>query len=227
VLYSQPGFPAFPVRLASEMFQRAAAHLPAPAEGLTLYDPTCGGAYHLTALGFLFGERIRAIIASDADENALALARRNLSLLTEEGLARREAEIRQMVAEFGKQSHVDALRSLEALRAIRRNYPTINTQVFQANALDPVALAAGLNEAKVDLVISDVPYGNLSGWQEDENAASSPPIVQMLDALRGNLWQQSLVAIAADKKQKITHPAYRRVEKFQVGKRQVAILQPV
>ena len=62
VLYSQPGAPAFPVRLASEIFQRArhilGADRPGAERRLALFDPVCGGAYHLTTLGFLHGEWI-------------------------------------------------------------------------------------------------------------------------------------------------------------------------
>ena len=70
VLYSLPGYPAFPVRLATEIFQRAQKIL-GLSRPLTFYDPTCGGAYHLTALGFLHGGSLRAILASDVDDIAL------------------------------------------------------------------------------------------------------------------------------------------------------------
>ncbi len=55
VIYNLPGLPAFPVRLASEIFLRAVRHLNLKTshQRIVLYDPTCGGAYHLTALGML------------------------------------------------------------------------------------------------------------------------------------------------------------------------------
>src|SRR5512134_399203 len=84
VFYSLPGHPAFPVRLASEIFQRCVAHrksIYAVSEPCTLYDPCCGAAYHLSVLGYLHGEHIRKIIASDVDEKAIDLANRNLGLL--------------------------------------------------------------------------------------------------------------------------------------------------
>ena len=37
----------------------------------------------------------------------------------------------------------------------------------------------------------------------------------------------AVVAIAADKAQQIAHPAYRRIQRFRLGKRQVALLRPV
>jgi 23S rRNA (guanine2535-N1)-methyltransferase len=41
VLRSAPGFPAFPVRLASEVFQRAVALRPGSSP-VALWDPCCG-----------------------------------------------------------------------------------------------------------------------------------------------------------------------------------------
>src|SRR4026209_1860119 len=81
VFYSLPGYPAFPVRLASEIFQRCIAIRKTTYNDLTpctLYDPCCGAAYHLCILACLHGEHIREIICSDVDEKAVALAKRNL-----------------------------------------------------------------------------------------------------------------------------------------------------
>src|SRR5512142_1863099 len=89
VFYSLPGHPAFPVRLASEIFQRCLASREAiykDSHPCTLYDPCCGTAYHLSVLAYLHGECIREVIASDIDEKAVALAKRNLGLLSMEGL---------------------------------------------------------------------------------------------------------------------------------------------
>ncbi len=228
VLYSLPGYPAFPVRLSSEIFQRAVRHLDRSPARLHVYDPTCGGAYHLTALGLLHGEQIQTISASDVDEGAVRLARRNLSLLQPDGMQRREDEIRRMYAEYGKPSHADALRSTAVLRDLLQDKPAIETHVFEADALDPAAVERGLQGAKVDLVISDIPYGQMSGWVRSQTRceeATSPPY-QMLEALLGVLAPQAVAAMAADKAQKIAHPAYERVEHFKLGKRQVVVLRP-
>lgn len=227
VLYSLPGLPAFPVRLASEIFQRSASHLKRGDGGLSIYDPTCGGAYHLTALGFLHGGQIRSIFASDVDPNALELASRNLGLLSEAGLTRREEEIRRMLRDYGKPSHMETLRSVEVLRQLRGGKPAIATRVFPADALAASELSAGLQGETIDLVISDVPYGLMSGWQGDQDSGEvGSPLYRMLDALAGLLTSRALVAIAADKRQKAAHPGYQRVEHFQVGKRQVVLLRP-
>ncbi len=225
VIYSSPGAAAFPVRLASEIFQRAQQHL--PARRLALYDPTCGGAYHLAALGFLHGDAIETLLASDADEGILPLAGRNLGLLSAVGLARREEEIAALYRQYGKESHAAALRSAAVLRERLNRFPPIRTELFKANALDPHALHERLSGEAIDLVISDVPYGHLTGWILPKDSAAPHPLWHMLDALRPVLGAQSVVCIAADKTQKAAHEGYRRLERFQIGKRQVVILRPI
>jgi hypothetical protein len=48
----------------------------------------------------------------------------------------------------------------------------------------------------------------------------------MLDVLRNVLSRSSLVAIASDKQQKVSHENYQQIEQFQIGKRRVVILKP-
>jgi hypothetical protein len=49
----------------------------------------------------------------------------------------------------------------------------------------------------------------------------------MLDALRTVVSGETVVALVADKGQRIAHEGYRRVERFRMGKRQIALLHPV
>jgi 23S rRNA (guanine2535-N1)-methyltransferase len=215
------------VRLSSEIFQRA-RHLLGGERRLALFDPTCGGAYHLAALGFLHGNWIEAIRAADIDQDALSLAQRNLGLLSIQGIERRIAEIERMLAQYGKESHAGALHSAHTLRALLHHYNrAIPTYTFQANALNSSTLLEGLAGQAVDLVISDIPYGNLSAWHTPgEEDAALPPLQRMLAALLPLLAPGSLVAIAADKRQKVFHPAYHRVDHFSVGKREITFLMP-
>jgi hypothetical protein len=227
VLYNLPGAPAFPVRLASEIFQRALHHLPGGSQ-VTLFDPTCGAAAHLTALGFLHGTHIRRILACDSDPRALETARRNLNLLSLEGLERREGELRAMYEAYGKESHEQALQSAAALRARLEGCLPIPTRAFLANALDPAALAAGLAGQTPNLVFCDVPYGHLSGWDVPPALAGDErtPLALLLEALRSLLPAGAVAAVTADKGQKIAHTGYQRLERFQIGKRQAALLRP-
>jgi 23S rRNA (guanine2535-N1)-methyltransferase len=231
VIYTLPGLPAFPVRLASEIFLRAQKHLSGQfpmLQRLTLADPTCGSAYHLTTLGLLHGQAIGTIIASDVDELAVTLARRNLGLLSSEGLDRREREIHEMLEKFGKESHAEALESIAIFRQHIQAAPPIHTRVFQANTLDRETLKKELSGETIHLVISDIPYGQLSAWHVPDSAdLSQPPLWHMLAALRPVLATGAIVAIAADKSQKISHEGYRRIERFKVGKRQVSFLSPL
>lgn len=230
VFYSVPGHPAFPIRLASEIFQRCLASREAfytNSSPCTLYDPCCGAAYHLSVLAYLHGEHIREIIASDIDEKAIALAKRNLGLLSIAGMDRRIDEITDMIQRYNKDSHKDALMSANRIKvhlsASNREY-SLKTRLFQANATDSHAILVNIPPGSVDVVFSDVPYGLHSQWQG--SGERSNPIESMLEALLDILSPSSIVAIASDKQQKASHEKYRRVEQFQIGKRRIVLLRP-
>jgi SAM-dependent methyltransferase len=228
VFYARPGQPAFPVRLADEVFQRARGHwLAAGGTGAChIYDPVCGGGYWLAVLAYLHWQQIARITASDLDPEALELARRNLGLLSPAGLQQRVHELEQLLAAYGKDSHHQALAEarafLEQLEQRMINQP-IEVKVFQADATQAESLASELNSPAIDLVLADVPYGWHSQWQ---SAAGTAPVDQMLSALEGYLPTLSVLAIASDKGQKVRHPAYRRLEQFNLGRRRVTLLSP-
>ncbi|HPH96137.1 MAG TPA: hypothetical protein PKW33_05520 [Anaerolineaceae bacterium] len=230
VFYNQPGHPALPVRLASEIFQRGLAYL--RAEGFTspclIYDPCCGGAYHLGVLGFLHWTEIHEIAASDIDPETVCFARKNLGLLRSAGMQQRIDELQSLLARYGKVSHRDALESARRMQAqIQMMAPQneLKTAVFQANAADGAGMTAGLQGRRADLVISDVPYGQHSHWNNLAGESGATPLFQMLEALRCALRPGGLAAIICDKSQKAMHPAYQRLEQFPAGKRRVAVLR--
>jgi len=236
VLYSQPGQTAFPVRLVSEIFLRCQAirSRMGLAGPVTIYDPCCGGAYLLTVLGLLHGREIESILASDVNPEALDLAMRNLSLLSLAGLNRRIDELNHYIQSFGKTSHQAALESAVRLRDCLEKAlgsRTIPTRLFQADAFSAAAMRQGLAGQLIDLALADIPYGWKSAWSSsaDQRKGSEPgqdpaPALRMLDALHSLLPAHCLLAVASDKQQKIVHPRYRRMDKFQIGKRQVTIL---
>jgi 16S rRNA G966 N2-methylase RsmD len=226
VFYSLPGHPAFPIRLASEIYQRCLALRDQGTSPCTIYDPCCGAAYHLSVIAYLHWDSICRVICSDINEKAVQMAERNLGLLTPIGLERRSREISAMVRLFDKESHKGALESItrmqEQVKMLTAVRP-IQTQVFRANATQSVSLRESLQNTKIDMVFSDVPYDQHSQWEQTQ---AQQPIWAMLEALLEFLSPTSIVAIASDKLQKIAHEKYKRLEKFQIGKRQVVILRP-
>jgi tRNA G10 N-methylase Trm11 len=232
VFYSLQGHPAFPVRLASEIFQRCLAQrerIYQVSRPCILYDPCCGAAYHLSVLAYLHREHIQEVIASDIDEKAVALAGRNLSLLHPDGLDKRIRELSKMLDEYGKESHREALRSASLLKtklsAFREKYP-LETRVLQASATDRRAISEQVKPKSVDILFTDVPYGQHSQWRDSIYHESSNPLWSMLEALLEILSPSSIVAVASDKQQKAAHERFQRIEHFQIGKRQVVILRP-
>jgi tRNA G10 N-methylase Trm11 len=231
VFYSLPGYPAFPVRLASEIFQRCLSHretIYQISTPCTLYDPCCGAAYHLSVLAYLHRGHIRKVIASDIDEKAVKLAGQNLDLLHTDGLDKRIRELSKMLQAYGKESHREALRSAsllkEKLSAFIEKHP-LATRIFQASATDGSAISKHIGQRSIDILFTDVPYGWHSQWREADDLSN--PIRSMLDALFEVLSASSIVAVASDKQQKATHERFQRLEQFQVGKRRVVILKPI
>ncbi len=223
VLYNQRGATAFPVRLASEIYQRCRAFLTAQGvpSGYSLYDPLCGGAYLLTALGFLHGDDLSRITGSDVDETVLELARRNLSLLNLAGLRRRVEEIDELWVRFGKASHFEAKQSALRLGALVKGRTPPEVDVFCADATQPTQLVGQIADAHI--VITDLPYGNLVNWSQ---AGQSEPVEPFLSTLEPVLAKPSVVAITAPKGTKPDHPLYRRVQRFSIGKREITLLTP-
>lgn len=233
VFYSLPGHPAFPVRLASEIFQRCLAQratIYGNTSPCTLYDPCCGAAYHLSVLVYLHGEHIQEVIGSDIDEKAVALAARNLGLLNRDGLNERIREISAVFDQYGKASHQEALQSASVLSqklSASTGGRLLKTKVFQASSTDRKTISSQIQPNTVDVVFTDVPYGRHSQWREPAYDSLSNPLRSMLDALLGVLSADSIVAIASDKQQKAAHNSFQRLERFQIGKRRVVILRPV
>ena len=232
VLYSLPGHPAFPVRLASEIFQRCLAHratIYGNKTPCTLYDPCCGAEYHLSVLGYLHGEHIQKLIGSDIDEKAVALAQRNIKLLHRDGLEERIHELLLMFERYGKESHREALQSAslfqERLSILSKKH-SLETKVFQANATIPEEISKHIKLGAVDIVFTDVPYGQHSKWQDTGHSLLVNPVGAMLDSLHGILSPSSVVAIVSDKQQKTSHERFQRLEQFQIGKQRVVILTP-
>lgn len=229
VLVNLPGAPSFPVRLASEVFLRLLALRGGQslAGSVHLFDPCCGSAYHLVALGLLHRDRIAAITACDILPSALETAGRNLALLTCAGMQARLSRLQVLFDQFAKQSHARAVESahvlLNQVQAQEATHP-LPTHLFQADAFDQQALFNGLKDKPVDMVFSDLPYGYSSQWL-GLASAHFDPISALLDSLAHALPSNTLIALATLKDAKPQHPSYVSLGKIKLGKRLITLLR--
>lgn len=213
VIYNIKGMTNFPVRLAQEIYGRCLEYS-IKKNNICLYDCCCGGGYLLTVLGFLNQDTIGKIIGSDINMEMLDIAKKNLSLLSKEGINKRIAEIEQMIASYQKESHIEAKNSAIRLKNLIRN--NIEFEVFQCDALDTINL-----EEKPDIIITDVPYGDMIDWKGNEENA----IDKLLDSLHEICSRDTIVGLCMNKKQKVRNKKFIRLEKEQIGKRRFEILR--
>ena len=206
---------SFPVRLASEIFQRCLAYRSTQSP-VCLYDPCGGSAYALTVLGFLHGEQIQSLLCSDIRKEAVQVANHNLALLSPQGLMKRANTLRSLIALYDKASHHDALNSIIPLSTLLKSN-VIRTQAFVADALTRT-----LAHSSVDLLITDVPYNNVVGWQ----GRIADPISHLLNIQYDILREDAIVAIITLKDQKISHKRYEHLKHITLGKRRISFLRP-
>lgn len=204
------GVPNFPVRLVNEIYGRCLEYANKKKD-ICLYDCCCGGGYSLTVLGLLNQQSISKIIASDIDYKMLEIAKLNLSLLSPKGINRRIGEIHLLCEQFNKLSHRDAEES--AIKLLNLIQEEITVQLFQANALKNIQV-----DIKPDIIITDVPYGNLVDWQGGIDEVSL-----LMESLTKVCNNETVIAICMNKNQKINNKRFKRLEKQIVGKRKFEI----
>lgn len=214
VLLSKGGSPNFSVKLGQEIFYRCSPYLPT-SESLSLYDPCCGTAYWLTCLGVLNAGKIRHVFASDIDPAFLEVAQKNLQILSPQGRQRRQEQLSSLFQEYQKPSHKMALSHLLHIgEEYLDQYQGPSIKVFERDVFS----TAPRPDFQVDLLLTDVPYGDLVGWQGQGG------INQLLTQMIPHLHEQSVLAIVHDKYQKISNDHFQRLEKFKVGKRVIELL---
>jgi hypothetical protein len=210
VIYHMGGEPTFPVRLSLEIYERCLQYS-AKKTDIILYDCCCGGAYMLTILGLLKSKTISEIYGSDIDSKSMKLAADNLSLLTKTGIHKRREELGALYKSYGKVSHLEALQSVDRFEQLLSK--ELQTSVFYRNAFEACDLPF-----IPDIIITDVPYGNMVEWDE-----GSGGINEMMDALSNLCGSNTIICICMDKKQKINTESYQRLEKQLIGKRKFEI----
>ncbi|MGF7144092.1 hypothetical protein HNQ56_002522 [Anaerotaenia torta] len=127
------------------------------------------------------------------------------------GINRRRDELKTLYEKYGKVSHFDALQSTNRIERLLIN--EIKTGIFNRNVLEACNLPF-----VPDIIITDVPYGNMVEWE-----AGSGGVNQMMNALSEGCGRETVVCVCMDKKQKIQTDVYQRLEKQFVGKRKFEI----
>jgi 23S rRNA G2445 N2-methylase RlmL len=221
VLYNAANTTAFPVRLASEIIQRSFDILEKKGAlgPFKIYDPCCGGGFLLTTIGFLYYNQIFQLIATDYDNEVLETARKNLSLLSREGLDKRKEEIKGYIKAFGKDSHKQALNSIDHLGTLIGE-KNIKISCMQRDITD----MSDYPIKEVNIIITDIPYGNIVNWV----GVNQNPIQSLFENCYKALdKKRSVLVIVADKKSKLVHKSFRRIQQFKLGKRQIAFFEPL
>src|SRR5262249_16012133 len=152
----------------------------------------------------------------------IPLATRNLSLLTLVGVDARIAQMAQLYEQFGKPSHAQALESARRLRALVQHYQQLHpmqNRHFLANALRAADLRSHVAGGSVDLIMTDLPYGQRTSWVAGESpAVVGDPVWQLLEALRALVVPTTVIALTSLKQDYIAHESYERLEQWRIGK---------
>ena len=217
VILHKYNYPNFPVRLAQEIYCRCLSYIKNKTD-ICIYDPCCGSGYMLTTIGFLNINSLKTIVCSDFNGHALEIAGKNLNLLNISGLQERINHLQSLYMQFEKISHLQAIESAKRLMKLLDEERIIDTMTFKADILSKNILEN--KNFKADIVFTDIPYGHLVSWQEDEDDS----INNFLENLISVIKQGSVVAVCSDKRQRIRSDKYVRLEKQQIGKRKFEIL---
>ncbi len=214
VLYNGKGITNFPARLAGEIFGRCLEYTE-KKHNISVYDCCCGGGYMLTVLGFMNADILSELTGSDISPYAVDIAQSNLELLKADGMDKRIGQIRELAGLYGKKSHKEAEQSAIRLRKLIEG-KDIRINTFAANALNCPEL-----DKVPDIIITDVPYGELVSWE----GATDGSVDRLLESLYGICGNHTIIGICMDKSQKNTSDKFKRLEKQQVGKRKFEILR--
>lgn len=222
VLRSAPGFPAFPVRLASEIFLRAVALRGGDAPAV-VWDPCCGSGYLLSVIGLLHRRQIASLVASDISQNALSLAAENLLLLDPDALEARRRVLEERAERFGKPSYLEAAGAAHRLGdGLAAAGGPLSSVVRRADVFGRDELSAVTAEVAPDIVITDVPYGEQTSWLGGHGEAGVP---EMLGNVASVLSGEAVIAVTARGRKVPMGAGPRPRKEFRIGTRSVALLK--
>lgn len=221
VLHSRPGEPAFPVRLARELFARARHHR-GSSDRVTIWDPCCGSAQLLITLGLAERRHLSRLVGSDVDRSALALATRNAALVTTAGLTARHAELSDAARQHGRPSHHHAAAaSLRLAAMLRQGGGDLPIELHHADALDPEDVGRVAAHARPDIVFADLPHGRLTSWQTDHDDLD--PTATLARRLASALPADVILVLVARSRRAPLPPGTRALDRLRVGHRSAAI----
>ena len=216
VFYHKPNYSNYPVRLAGEVFCRCLEYIDKKND-IVIYDPCCGSGYMLTVLGYLFNEKIKAIYASDISNEAVELAGRNFSLLSNPGIEKRKIELLDLYSKYGKESHKEAIKSLDNIRIFIKQKIEVNCYTRDIFNKDEIKS----NKFTADIIMTDVPYGNLVNWSNQKDKQ----IEKLLDMVKSSITVRSIVSISHTKSQKIDNKSFHKINLLKVGHRSIDFIR--
>jgi 23S rRNA G2445 N2-methylase RlmL len=188
-----------------------------------LWDPCCGSGYLLAVLGLLHRRHISSVLASDLDPAALALAERNLRLLTDAGLADRAAELHRRSERFDKPSYAEAARSAWRLAGeLEAAGGDVPYRVCEADGLDPAQLRRVVDGLAPDIVIVDVPYGERVHWL---GPAASHGVAGLVSAVSSVVPDDCVIAVTTRGRKLSVDGGVARRASFRIGTRTVTLFQ--
>lgn len=117
-----------------------------------------------------------------------------------------------------KLSHHEAILNAKFLKEVIEN----RNEPIEIDCFVRDIQAEKLNTFTADVIITDLPYGILTNWKNNEGE----PITNLLDNLYPNMKPGiSLLALIFNKKIKLNSPYFQKVDHFKIGKRYIYILR--
>lgn len=225
VLYSRPGLVGFPIRLASELFQRCSESVESRggSHRHTIYDPCCGAGNLLTSIGVLHRDVVQAVVGSDIDANVLEVCAKNLKLLSKAGLHERIDELRQLHQTFGKPQHQSAALAAEKMyqQDLPRTENSIVFSQFRADATDLVSVKEGLRSLSPDIIITDLPYGVMTHPTTGAGISWEEWCVSIVNTISEVTTRPAAIAIVAQDRLPIDRLTIGHWRRLKLGKRHI------
>jgi hypothetical protein len=135
-------------------------------------------------------------------------------------LKARAADLEKLYKEHSRASHLEAMGSAQRLGQRRENSLDIEVSVFRHDAL---RIEGKRPEFKlVDIALVDLPYGNLTQWQGQEETGDTTH--QLLEGLIEHLPHVGVIVVVSNQKYVIQIPGLVRRSRFKIGKRHVVLL---